>query len=138
MSWLMLLLACIFEVAWAISMKYSEGFTRPWPTAITLVASVVSFVLLAIAVRTLPLGTCYAVLNGVGIAGTMIFGVALFGESTHPFKILCVVMILVGVVGLRANTNQQPTEGPKPSSTGRPDDADQPSDASSLTRGLSE
>jgi len=101
MGWFYLFIACLFEVTWAISMKYSEGFTRLWPTVITFVATIVSFVLLAQAVRTLPVGTGYTVLNGVGVAGTVILGIALFGESAHPFRMICVGMILVGIVGLR-------------------------------------
>lgn len=101
MGWFYLFIACLFEVTWATSMKYSEGFTRLWPTVVTFVATIVSFVLLAQAVRTVPLGTGYTVLNGVGVAGTVILGIALFGESAHPFRMFCVGLILVGIVGLR-------------------------------------
>jgi quaternary ammonium compound-resistance protein SugE len=127
MSWLFLLLACVFEITWTVCMKYSDGFTRPWPSAFTLVASVVSFVLLAMAVRTLPLGNCYAVLNGIGIAGAMVFGIVLFGESMHPLRILFVAMILVGVIGLRINVEQKPTERP---TSRRCPDTDQSSNGS--------
>ena len=102
MGWLYLLVACVFEVIWVVSMKYSEGFTRLWPSIVTLVATFLSFVLLAQAVRTLPVGTGYMVLNGVGAAGAVVFGIVLFGESTHPSRIFCVVLILVGILGLRA------------------------------------
>ena len=101
MAWFVLLAACVFEVTWAVSMKYSDGFTRLWPTVITLVTTVLSFVLLAQAVRTLPVGTGYSVINGVGVAGSVIFGIWLFGESTHPFRIFCVGLIVVGIIGLR-------------------------------------
>ncbi len=104
MGWLLLLLACIFEVIWAISIKYSEGFTKLWPSIITLVATVLSFILLAQAVKTLPAGTGYTVLNGVGVAGTVALGIILFDESTHPFRIFCVLLIVVGIVGLRIAT----------------------------------
>ena len=101
MAWLYMFAACIFEVMWAISMKYSDGFTRLRPTIVTLVATVISFVLLAQAVRTLPVGTGYTVLNGVGVAGTVIFGILLFGESHSPFRLLCVALVVVGIIGLR-------------------------------------
>ena len=101
MGWVYLLIACVFEVTWVVSMKYSEGFTRLWPTVVTLIATLISFVLLAQAVRTLPVGTGYMVLNGVGAAGALILGILLFGESAHPFRIACVVLILMGVIGLR-------------------------------------
>jgi quaternary ammonium compound-resistance protein SugE len=104
MAWLYMFAACIFEVIWAISMKYSDGFTRPRPTIITLVATVLSFVLLAQAVRTLPVGTGYTVLNGVGVAGTVVFGIFLFGESSSPFRLVCVALVLVGIIGLRFST----------------------------------
>lgn len=101
MGWMYLLVACVFEVTWVVSMKYSEGFTRLWPSLVTLVATVISFLLLAQAVRTLPVGTGYMVLNGAGAVGALIFGILLFGESTHPFRIACVVLILAGILGLR-------------------------------------
>jgi len=104
MAWLYLSAACVFEIVWIVAMKYSEGFTRLWPTVITLVTSVVSFVLLAQAVggeRSVPVGTGYTVLNGAGTAGAVIFGIMLFNESAHPFRIVCVVMIVAGVMGLK-------------------------------------
>ena len=101
MGWIYLFVACVFEVTWVVSMKYSEGFTRLWPTVVTLVASVISFVLLAQAIRTLPVGTGYMVLNGAGAVGALIFGILLFGESAHPFRIACVVLVLAGILGLR-------------------------------------
>ena len=101
MGWVYLLVACVFEVTWVVSMKYSEGFTRLWPSVLTLAASVISFALLAQAIRTLPVGLGYMVLNAAGAVGALIFGIVLFGESTHPFRIACVVLILAGVLGLR-------------------------------------
>lgn len=101
MGWVYLLVACVFEVTWVVSMKYSAGFTHLRPTIVTLIASVISFVLLAQAVRTLPVGTGYMVLNGVGAAGALIFGILLCGESTHPFRLACIVLILAGTLGLR-------------------------------------
>lgn len=105
MAWMFLVAACVFEVTWAISMKYSDGFTRFWPTTITLIATLLSFALMAQAVRTLPVGTGYTVLNGVGIAGTVIVGILLLGESMHPLRLLCVALILAGVIGLRVTVN---------------------------------
>lgn len=104
MAWLLLLAACVFEITWAIAMKYSDGFTRVLPTVITLVATVMSFVLMAQAVRTLPVGTGYTVLNGVGVAGTVLLGIWLLDESPHPMRLLCVALILAGVIGLRLTT----------------------------------
>ena len=101
MAWFYMFAACVFEVIWAIAMKYSDGFTKWKPTAITLVATVLSFVLLAQAVRTLPVGTGYTVLNGVGVAGTVVFGILLFGESSSPFRMVCVALVVVGIIGLR-------------------------------------
>ncbi|HRX79804.1 MAG TPA: multidrug efflux SMR transporter [Pirellulaceae bacterium] len=106
MGWVYLLIASVFEVTWVVSMKYSDGFTRLWPSIVTLVATAISFVLLAQAVRTLPVSTGYIVLNGVGAVGAAIFGVFLFGESAHPFRIACVVLVLAGIVGLRIPMSQ--------------------------------
>ncbi|MCA9121060.1 MAG: multidrug efflux SMR transporter [Planctomycetaceae bacterium] len=101
MGWVYLFVACLFEVTWVVSMKYSEGLTRLWPTVVTLAATVASFILLAQAVRTLPVATGYIVLNGVGAVGAVLFGIFLFGESTHPLRIVCVLLIMAGIVGLR-------------------------------------
>ncbi len=101
MGWVYLLVASVFEVTWVVSMKYSNGFTRLWPSVLTLVAALISFVLLAQAIRTLSVGTGYMVLNGVGAVGALVCGIWLFGESTHPFRIVCVILILVGTLGLR-------------------------------------
>jgi quaternary ammonium compound-resistance protein SugE len=101
MGWVFLLLACVFEVTWIAGMKYSDGLTKVWPAIFTIVASIPSFILLAQATRTLPVGTCYAVWTGVGTAGALIAGILLFQESAHPLRIVCICLILVGVVGLR-------------------------------------
>ena len=105
MGWVYLLVACVFEVTWVVGMKYSDGFTRLWPSLVTLLAALVSFVLLAQAVRTLSVGTGYMVLNGVGAVGALIFGVVLFGESANPFRIACIILILAGTLGLRISTS---------------------------------
>lgn len=104
MAWTLLILAGLFEMAWAIGLKYTEGFTRPWPTAGTVVAMVISVALLGLAVRSLPLGTAYAVWTGIGAAGTVILGIALFNEPASAARLACVGLILAGVVGLKLVT----------------------------------
>ncbi|MBN1239684.1 MAG: quaternary ammonium compound efflux SMR transporter SugE [Gammaproteobacteria bacterium] len=101
MAWLILLLAGILEVGWAVGLKVSHGLTRPWPAAATIVAMIASMALLALAVRTLPLGTAYAVWTGIGAVGTVLLGMALFGESASPVRLFCIGLILAGIVGLR-------------------------------------
>jgi len=104
MAWILLVLAGLFEVGWAIGLKYTEGFTRPWPTAATVLAMVISIVLLGLAVRSLPMGTAYAIWTGIGAAGTVVLGIVLFGESASPARLACVALILAGVVGLKLVT----------------------------------
>src|SRR5687768_13146194 len=99
MAWLALFVAGLFEVGWAIGLKYTDGFTRLWPSVLTLVAMAISIVLLAYALRTLPVGTGYAVWVGIGALGTAILGMVLFGESREPLRLLCLLMILAGVIG---------------------------------------
>lgn len=101
MAWTMLLLAGLFEVAWAIGLKYSDGFTRPAASIATVAAMVVSVVLLALAVRTLPVGTAYAVWTGIGAVGTALLGIALFGEPAGAVRIACIGLIVAGIVGLK-------------------------------------
>lgn len=101
MAWLILVLAGLFEIAWAVGLKYSEGFTRPLPTLWTIAAMGLSVWLLGIAMRSLPLGTAYAVWVGVGTAGTVIFGIVLFGEPANTGRLLSVGLILAGLLGLR-------------------------------------
>jgi len=104
MPWLLLLLAGIFEVAWAVGLKYSQGFTRLWPSLGTVVAMAISFGLLAAAMRSLPLGTAYAVWVGIGAVGTVILGVVLFGEPLGVMRATCVGLIVLGLVGLKLTT----------------------------------
>lgn len=104
MAWVLLLLAGLFEVVWAIGLKYTDGFTRPWPTAITVAAMIISVVLLGLAVKTLPVGTAYAIWTGIGAAGTVILGIALLGEPATVARLGCVGLILAGVVGLKLVT----------------------------------
>ena len=101
MAWICLFVAGLFEVSWAINMKYAEGFTRLWPSVITVAASVVSFVLLALALRTLPVGTGYAVWTGIGAVGAAVLGILLFGESSSPTRIACIALIVTGIIGLK-------------------------------------
>ena len=101
MNWLILFLAGILEIGWAMGMKYSEGFTKLVPSAITLVTMAASFILLGFAMKSLPVGTAYAVWTGIGAAGTVICGMIFFGESASFARVLCVLLILSGIVGLK-------------------------------------
>ena len=101
MAWLYLLVAGLMEVGWAVGLKYTEGFTRLWPSVWTGAALVLSMVLLAAAMRTLPLGTAYAIWTGIGAVGTAALGVLLFGESASPARLACIGLIVVGLVGLK-------------------------------------
>lgn len=101
MSWTILFLAGLFEIAWAVGLKYTNGFTRLWPSVGTLAAMGVSFYLLAIAMRGLPLGTAYAVWVGVGAVGTAVLGIVLFGEPANAGRLVSLGLILAGIVGLK-------------------------------------
>jgi quaternary ammonium compound-resistance protein SugE len=102
--WLALLAAGLLEVAWAFGLKYSDGLTRFWPTAATVVAIVASFALMALALRSLPFGTAYAVWTGIGAAGSIIVGMVIFSEPTDPVRIICLTLIVAGMVGLKLNS----------------------------------
>lgn len=104
MAWVMLVLAGILEVGWAVGLKYTEGFTRLWPSVGTISAMTVSLALLGVAVRTLPLGTAYAIWTGIGTVGTVLVGMLLFGEAASLVRLLCVCLILAGIVGLKLVT----------------------------------
>jgi quaternary ammonium compound-resistance protein SugE len=101
MPWLILLLAGVLETAWAVGLKFTDGFSRPVPTVLTVVALIGSVWLLAIAVRSLPLGTAYAVWTGIGAVGTVIVGILRFGESASPVRLFCVGLIVAGLIGLK-------------------------------------
>ena len=101
MAWTILIVAALFEVGWAVGLKYTDGLTRLWPTVWTVAALVVSVGLLASAARTLPIGTAYAVWTGIGAAGTAVLGVVLFEEPAGAARLLCISLIVAGVVGLR-------------------------------------
>ena len=104
MSWFYLFLAGLFEIVWAIGLKYTEGFTRFWPSVVTLGAMVVSVALLGLAMRDLPVGTAYAVWTGIGAAGTVALGILLFGDSASALRLGCVALIVAGVLGLKFAT----------------------------------
>lgn len=104
MSWVILVLAGLFEVGWAIGLKYTQGFTRPWPTVWTVAAMIASLWLLGIAMRTLPVGTAYSVWVGVGAVGTVILGIVLFGEPASALRLGSVALIVAGIVGLKLAT----------------------------------
>jgi quaternary ammonium compound-resistance protein SugE len=101
MAWVLLTIAGILEIAFALCMKSSEGFTRLLPSAFTVASGLSSVVLLSFSLRTLPVGTGYAVWTGIGAAGTAILGMAILGDSVAPLRILCIVLILAGVIGLK-------------------------------------
>lgn len=101
MAWLYLLMAGLLEVAWAVGLKYTEGFTRLWPSVWTGAALLLSMLLLAGAVRTLPLGTAYAVWTGIGAVGTVVLGIVLFGESASAARLACIGLIMAGLIGLK-------------------------------------
>lgn len=101
MAWFLLVIAGLLEIGWAIGLKYTEGFTRFWPTAGTLAALVLSVSLLGLATRTLPVGTAYAVWTGIGAAGTVIGGILLFNEPATAVRLACVGLIIAGIVGLK-------------------------------------
>ena len=105
MAWIVLIVAGLCEVGWAIGLKYTDGFTRPWPSTWTIAAMVVSIVLLGWAMKTLPVGTAYAVWTGIGAVGTVILGIVLFGESASFQRLACVGLIVAGIVGLKLVTN---------------------------------
>ena len=101
MAWLWLVLAGVFEVAWAVGLKATDGWTRLVPSVITLGTMALSIVFLSLAVRTLPLGTAYAVWTGIGAVGTALWGIAFLGEPRDVGRLLCLVLILAGIVGLK-------------------------------------
>jgi quaternary ammonium compound-resistance protein SugE len=101
MAWAYLFTAALFEVGWAVGLKYSQGFTKFWPSVWTVAAMVVSLTLLAMAVRTIPVGTGYAIWTGIGAVGTAALGIVLFGEPLTAWRVVCLLMIVGGVIGLK-------------------------------------
>jgi quaternary ammonium compound-resistance protein SugE len=104
LSWIILFFAGLLEIGWAIGLKYTEGFTRLWPSVATAAAMAGSVVLLGLAMKQLPVGTAYAVWTGIGAVGTAILGIVLFGESAAAARLVCLGLILAGIVGLKVFT----------------------------------
>ncbi|WP_130618399.1 quaternary ammonium compound efflux SMR transporter SugE [Dyella amyloliquefaciens] len=101
MPWIYLALAGLFEVVWAVGLKYTEGFSRLWPSVVTVSAMTASIILLAMAVKTLPIGTAYAIWTGIGAVGAVLLGIVLFGDSASPLRLACVGLVVLGMVGLK-------------------------------------
>ena len=116
MAWLYLFVAGLLEIAWAIGLKYTEGFTRLWPTVITVVLMIGSFFALAQAVNPktspIPIGTGYAIWTGIGAIGTAILGMVLFAESASPARLACLVLVIVGIIGLKYYGGEKPVPQP--------------------------
>ncbi|HVE08871.1 MAG TPA: quaternary ammonium compound efflux SMR transporter SugE [Paraburkholderia sp.] len=104
MSWILLFIAGLLEVAWAAGLKSSDGFTRLWPSVFTIVTALGSFLLLAAAMRELPLGTAYAVWTGIGAVGAFVFGIVMMGEAVTPARVASAVLIVVGLIGLKLSS----------------------------------
>ena len=104
MAWMYLVIAGVFEVAWAVGLKYTEGFTRLWPSAGTVTAMIVSFLFLAESLKSIPVGTGYAVWTGIGAAGTAVMGMILFDESRDVVRILCILTIVAAIAGLKLSS----------------------------------
>jgi quaternary ammonium compound-resistance protein SugE len=108
MVWAVLFAAGLFEIGWAVGLKYTVGFTRPWPTVATAVALIASLSLLGVALRTLPLGTAYAVWTGIGSVGTAVLGIVLFREPATAMRLICIALIVAGIVGLKLASTSSP------------------------------
>jgi quaternary ammonium compound-resistance protein SugE len=108
MAWVILFVAGLFEIAWAVGLKYTAGFTRLWPTVATAVALVASMTLLGISLRTLPLGTAYAIWTGIGSVGTAVLGILLFREPATVARLVCIALIVTGIVGLKLASSPPP------------------------------
>jgi quaternary ammonium compound-resistance protein SugE len=101
MAWVLLVIAGVLEIGWAVGLKYTEGFTRVWPSIVTGVSMVASVVLLGLAMRSLPVGTAYAVWTGIGAVGTVVLGILLFDEPATSGRLACIVLIVSGILGLK-------------------------------------
>jgi quaternary ammonium compound-resistance protein SugE len=108
MAWIYLLIAGLLEIGWAIGLKYTYGFTRLWPSVATVICMIASFALLALALKSLPLGTAYAVWTGVGTAGTAVLGMILFNEPRDAARLVCLTLIVAGIVGLKLVSSPAP------------------------------
>ncbi|CAN7148452.1 quaternary ammonium compound efflux SMR transporter SugE [Rhizobacter sp. LjRoot28] len=101
MPWILLIIAGLFEVGWAVGLKYTEGFSRPLPTVLTVAAMLASVGLLGLAMKHLPVGTAYAVWTGIGTVGTVVLGIVLMGDATTPARLACLGLIVAGIAGLK-------------------------------------
>ncbi len=108
MAWISLVMAGLLEIGWAVGLKYTEGFSRLWPSVATVSVMIASFALLSQALKTIPIGTGYAVWTGIGAAGTAIIGMIYLGEPREALRVLCIVLIIAGVVGLKFATPAAP------------------------------
>jgi quaternary ammonium compound-resistance protein SugE len=104
MNWIILVVAGLFEVCWAIGLKYTDGFSKFWPSVATIVAMAISVALLGFAMKSLPTGTAYAVWVGIGAVGTVILGIVLLGESASPMRLVSLALIVLGIIGLKLAT----------------------------------
>ena len=109
MAWIVLFVAGMLEVGWAVGLKYTEGFTRLWPTVGTATALIASMALLGLALRTLPLGTAYAVWTGIGTVGTAMLGIVLFREPATAMRLVCIALIVAGIFGLKLASPSSPS-----------------------------
>jgi quaternary ammonium compound-resistance protein SugE len=107
MPWLHLIIAGLLEVAWAIGLKQTEGWTRLWPSVISALLMIASFFFLSLALRSLPLGTAYAIWTGIGAVGTALIGIFVFGEPRTAARLVCIVLIVAGIVGLKLTSSSQ-------------------------------
>ncbi len=105
MAWIYLFIAGLLEIVWAIGLKYTEGFTKLWPSVGTAAAMILSFIFLSQALKTLPVGTGYAIWTGIGAVGTALLGIMLFGESREAGRIVCILLIVAGIVGLKLTSS---------------------------------
>ena len=101
MSWIYLFIAGLFEIGWAVGLKYTEGFTKLWPSVVTIIGMILSFYFLSTAIKSIPIGTAYAIWTGIGAVGTAILGIILFGESKEITRIFFIMLIVIGIVGLK-------------------------------------
>ncbi|MFH1120408.1 MAG: multidrug efflux SMR transporter [Bacteroidota bacterium] len=111
MNWIILIIAGLFETVWAVALKYSDGLTRLWPSAIIAVAMFISLYLLAASLKSLPLGTAYTIWTGIGALGTVVYGIMVFGESKDLLKLFFIMMILGGIVGLKVVSARESATG---------------------------
>jgi quaternary ammonium compound-resistance protein SugE len=112
MAWILLVIAGLFEIVWALGMKRADGFARLWPSVWTIAAMIVSFVLLGLAVKSLPVGTAYAIWTGIGAAGTAAFGILIYNEALSVARVGCIALILAGTIGLKLSVRSDGQPSP--------------------------